>query len=58
MRIKLIILSIVVVIVSVLVYLELGKAGLVPTYRCGSTMGPNGPVSWCKWIKGKGVVVG
>jgi len=58
MRIILIILSIGIVVVSVIVYLELGKAGIVPTYRCGSTMGPNGPVKWCEWIKGKGVVVG
>jgi hypothetical protein len=28
----------------------------IPTYQCGSTMSPAGPVSWCGWYKG--IVVG
>lgn len=34
----------------------LSRLGILPTYQCGSTHGPNGPVNWCGWYRG--IVVG
>lgn len=34
-------------------YFILGALGIIPTYQCGSTMGIEGPVNWCKWSYGK-----
>ena len=35
-----------------IVYIVLWSAGIVPLYQCSSTMGPEGPVQWCMWVKG------
>jgi hypothetical protein len=41
-----------VIVVLVILYFILGALGIIPTYQCGSTMGPNGPVNWCQWRYG------
>jgi hypothetical protein len=44
--------------ILVILYYVLGNLGITPMYRCGSTMGPQGPVNWCQWLKGAGDIVG
>lgn len=41
-----------VVLAIVILYFILGALGIIPTYQCGSTMGLEGPVSWCGWYRG------
>ena len=49
---KILLISFLSLIALGLIYLILAATGIVPTYQCGSTMGPNGPENWCGWYKG------
>ncbi len=41
-----------VLLLIVLIYLALVSLGVLPTYQCGTTLGPNGPIEWCGWYRG------
>lgn len=41
-----------VIALIILIYWILGILEIIPTYHCGSTMDPDGPINWCGWHKG------
>jgi hypothetical protein len=43
---------VVIAVIVIFLYYILGSLGVIPTYQCGTTMGPNGPVDWCDWHYG------
>jgi hypothetical protein len=49
----------IILIIFLLIYYILSyKLGVLPSYQCGSTMGPEGVVNWCQWVKSRGLVLG
>lgn len=46
------------IFILLIVWFILSESGVVPGFVCGSTMGPDWPVSWCVWHQGTGILVG